>query len=496
VRFEDESDFGNIEFTPDGGENIPKNVEDKFSSVDLDHLEKPQREAVLRILQKYEHVFSDKTGFCDVHKHTIELQPGYKPKSFKPYRIPETLKAEVSRQIDILLEDGKIQESDTPWVHPIVCVIKPDSSIRMCVNYKYVNAGTIAQPYYFPRIEDIIRKVGGRTFISKFDATQGYYQVALDEGSRQYTGFICHRGVFTFNVLPFGLSYAAQTYMRVMDKVLLKHKRYADAYIDDVAVSSQDFKAHLHHLDSVLSSISEAGITLKLKKCEFARRQTQLLGFKVGSGEISILKSKVEAIQQLSPPTTKKLLRSFLGLCNYFRAYIPNFADVAYPLTELTKQKQSSRITFNQTETDAFVKLKNLLGSAPILVTPNYELPFYIFCDASEKGAGCVLFQKDSNGLYRPIAYASKKFTPTMTRWSAVEREAYSVIFALQQFEIMVFGCKIILYTDHDPLKYITDVIPTSSKLTRWMLALQRFQISIHHIPGKENLTADLLSRL
>jgi hypothetical protein len=106
------------------------------------------------------------------------------------------------------------------------------------------------------------------------------------------------------------------------------------------------------------------------------------------------------------------------------------------------------------------------------------------------------LFQKDSNGLYRPIAYASKKFTPTMTRWSAVEREAYSVIFALQQFEIMVFGCKIILYTDHDPLKYITDVIPTSSKLTRWMLALQRFQISIHHIPGKENLTADLLSRL
>ena len=497
VVFEDEEDFGDIVFTPDTCvDQDPLQVHEKFKDLDLSHLNPKQQRDLLSLLQKHVNVFSDKTGFCDLYKHRIELKKGYEPKSFKPYRIPETLKQEVGRQIDNLLAEGKIQESDTPWVHPIVCVIKPDKSVRMCVNYKYVNAGTIQQPYYLSRVDDILRKVSSKNYITSLDCNQGYYQQSMSEESKKYTGFICHKGVFTWNVLPFGLSMASQSYSRMMDKVLHKHKEFTDVYIDDVAVSSMTFQSHLSHLDKVLSSIGTAGITLKLKKCAFAKPKTQLLGFNVGSGETTVVRAKADAIQQLSPPTTKKLLKSFLGVCSFFRAYIPNFAEIAYPLTELTKQKQSTKIVLNSEEMAAFVKLKNLIGSPPVLISPDYEQPFFIFCDASEKGTGCVLLQKSKGEEFRPIAYASKKFNPTQTRWSVIEREAYGVIFALQQFEVIVFGCEIILFSDHNPLQFLTECVPKSSKLTRWMLAIQRFNISIQHVAGNKNLTADILSRL
>jgi hypothetical protein len=256
------------------------------------------------------------------------------------------------------------------------------------------------------------------------------------------------------------------------------------------------FDEHLKHLDKVLTSIGKAGITLKLSKCDFAKPKTQLLGFNVGSGETTVVKSKTDAIQQLSPPTTKKLLRSFLGTCCYFRSYIPRYAEIAFPLTELTKQKQSSKIVFNSVELAAFNKLKSLLSSSPVLITLDYSKPFYIYCDASEKGTGCVLLQGSNVEELRPIAYASKKFNETQSRWSVIEREAFGVIFALQQFEVIVFGYEIILFSDHNPLQFLTECIPKSSKLTRWMLALQRFNITIKHIPGNKNLMADLLSRL
>jgi len=153
------------------------------------------------------------------------------------------------------------------------------------------------------------------------------------------------------------------------------------------------------------------------------------------------------------------------------------------------------KFAFNQVELDAFNQLKLLLSNAPCLVSPNYDLPFHIYCDSSLRATGCVLLQEGTNGM-RPIAYASKKFTDVQSRWSVVEREAYGVIYALQQFEVLIFGCEIILFSDHNPLQFLSECIPKSSKLTRWMLAIQRFNITIKHVSGKNNLVADTLSRL
>jgi hypothetical protein len=237
-------------------------------------------------------------------------------------------------------------------------------------------------------------------------------------------------------------------------------------------------------------------MTLKLAKCKFALPRVKFIGHLVGSGQRLPLQDKLQAIRDIPEPKTKKALRSFLGLISFYREYVYGFAHYAVPLTDMTKNNVKNKIQFTDRERVAFNTLKQLLCNATALQTPDYDKEFIIHTDASDYAVAACLSQFNSdNSALRPIAFASKKLSDTQRRWSASERECFATIFALQSWDVIIYGCKIILYTDSSPLSFIASSVTSSSKLCRWSLILQRYLIDVQHVSGVNNLAADCLSR-
>ena len=492
VIFEDDTDFGQIEYCPTAGMGA---TDDAISALELSHLSSIEQAELRGLLMKHRQVFKDKPGHCKVACHEINLVEGFKAKSLRPYRIPDKLRAEVDLQVSQLLADGRIRKSNSPYAHPIVCVSKPDKSVRLCCDFRHINSGTINDAYPMPRTEDLVNRISSARYISSLDCTAGYWQIPMRPADIPKTAFITHHGLYEWLVMPFGLKTASNSFQRVMDELLREHSDYAGAYIDDTAVFSNTWSDQIRHLDKVLTAIAAVGLTLRLAKCNFGRARVKFIGHFIGSGTKTVVQDKVEAIRAIPEPHTKKLLRSFLGMCGFYRMYIPNFSEVARPLTEMTKNRQANHLKFNETQRAAFLSLKTLLCESTVLYSPRSDQPYIIRTDASDYAIGAALAQVDDAGHERPVAFASAKLSDVQTRWSTIEKEAYAVIFALRKFDVNVFGCKIDLYTDHNPLQYLVTCAPNSAKLTRWALSLSRYDITVRHISGRENVTADCLSR-
>ncbi|GFU57547.1 retrovirus-related Pol polyprotein from transposon 17.6 [Trichonephila clavipes] len=342
----------------------------------------------------------------------------------------------------------------------IVCVSKKNGSIRLCVDYRHLNSFTIADAYPMQNARDLLFEVGQANYITVLDLTKGYWQIPMAEEAKPYTAFVTYHGHYQFCVMPFGMKNAGSTFQKVMDQVLVKHRAYCRSYIDDVAVFSKTWEQHMKHLCVVFQTIQRVGFTIKLKKCNFAKRRVKFLGHVVGSGQHSPDPGKVESIKNISVPTTKKEIRSFL----------------------VAEQ--------------AFTKLTAQLVKAPSLYTPNLSKPYQLYTDASATAIGACLSQIDEKGKENPIAFFSKKLTETQTRWATIEREAYAVIEALKRFDSWIVGAKIEVISDHNPLTYLTLTTPQSAKLTRWALALQRYNIAISYRKGVKHGNADALPRL
>jgi hypothetical protein len=345
---------------------------------------------------------------------------------------------------------------------------------------------------------EIIQKVGASKFISLFDAKSGFHQFIVNPQDRWLTSFICDDGQFQWTRTPFGMRSSGTTFVRGVKEILRPVKQFTKSYVDDMAVHSESWKQHLRHIAGYLTVIKTSGLTLGLKKCEFAKPEIKFVGHVIGSGYRRADPEKVTAIKQLKQPETKKQVRQLLGLFSFFREYIPNFAHIAKPLTDLTLKRVSDRVPFGPREREAFDVLKSLLCKAvdePLkVIDPNRQ--FTLFVDASEVAVGAVLTQSDDSGQLRPVAFASNKLTPTQRRWSTIEREAYAALWALQKYKQWTFGTHIVLISDHNPLTFLVESAPKSSKLMRWSLALQEFDVEFHYRSGKVNEAADCLTRM
>jgi hypothetical protein len=267
-----------------------------------------------------------------------------------------------------------------------------------------------------------------------------------------------------------------------------------------IAIHSDSFDDQLKHFGAVFAALRSAGLTLRLEKCNFARSTISYLGHNIGSGTHQPGDKKVQAVRDMTRPKTKKDLQSFLGLCNYYRNYVQAYSEIALPLTKLTKAKLPMIIEWGLEQQNAFETLKLKLCAQPVLRTPAWDRPFIVQADASDYAVGACLAQNflSSDGIEEehPIAYASCKFTDTQRNWATIEKEAYAVIYALKQFDIIIYGMPVIIYSDHNPLKYLSNNAPKSPKLTRWCLSLQRYNYEIKHRKGCENANCDALSRL
>jgi hypothetical protein len=492
VVHQDDAEFGKVITYPSQASDFETNV----SSIDTTHLSPDQKSELLIVLRRNSSVFNDKPGVCNVTQHEIKLREGVIPRPQRPYRIPESLKAEVQRQVSQLLEDGKIRESSSPFAHPVVCVTKKTGEVRLCTDLRYVNSFTVVNNYPMPRVDELIYTVSGANFVSLLDNTAGYWQIPITPEDQYKTAFVTPQGHYEWLFMPFGLVSAGNTYQACMDKVLRPHSVYASAYIDDTAVHSKTWRLHLQHLENVLRAFQAAGMTLKLRKCKFGLSQVKFVGHIVGSGTRRPCNDKIQAILEIPEPATPKQLRSFLGICNYYREYVPDYSKIAVPLTEMTRPTQGKKIVFSDAQRSAFMKLKQQLGAATLLYTPDPQKPYLIFTDSSDFAVGAVLAQEFPDSVVpHPIAFASAKLSQVQSRWSTIERESFGIIFSLRKFDYLIYGKKIVLYTDHNPLTFLTASAPHSSKLMRWALALSRYDITISYIKGKFNCISDFLSR-
>ena len=397
----------------------------------------------------------------------------------RPYRVPDKFKPEVDQHIAELLEMGLIRPSDSPMASPIVCVAKRDCGVRLAVDYRYLNNYTVGDAYPMTIIDDVVRSVGHGSFISTFVAKSGYWQLCVAPEDRWLTAFVTHDGVYKWVRMPFGLKNVGATFVRSVRTVLQPIRTFSSSYIDDMAVGSCNWRNYLSHVRQFLLIMRAAGIILNLAKCEFTKSQVKFVGRIVRSEthhhDLERVEELVRVEPRVEPPSTKKQLRQILGALGYYREYVPRYAETAKPLTHLTRDCVPCKLGTLWTEDckDALDSLCQHLTHHRVLRVPSEGQPFIFHTDSSGKAVGASLGQLDGDGVEQPLAFASQKLTPAQQIWSTIEREAYAVIWTLNKYRDLIFGNKVTVYCDHNPLQYIRECASKSAKLFRWSFALQ-----------------------
>ena len=461
-------------------------------ALELSHLS-PTQQADIQVLCRPV-LFEEKPGRTSLVEHQITLCEGAESRR-RSYRIPERLLTTLKEEVDQMLAMGIIEPSKSEWCSPVVLVPKKDGSLRFCVDFRYLNSVSKFDSYPAPRIDDLIDSLGSAKWLTTIDLVKGYWQVPLNKSVKELTAFRTPWGLFHFSVMPFGLHGAPATFQRLMDQVLVGTNGYAAAYLDDVIIYSSSWEEHLTHLTEVLLRIESAGLTINPAKCAIAKKETEYLGYVIGGGLIKPQVQKLAAIQNCPLPQNKTQVRSFLGMAGWYRRFVPNFSLRAAALTDMTRKNCPVQVQWSGEAKEAFYDIKNVLCNEPVLYCPDFEKKFVLQTDASDLGLGAVLLQGEPDQQH-PVAYISRKLFPREVRYSTVEKECLAVKWALDAFRYYLLGREFLLETDHRPLQWMDRMRDSNARITRWYLSMQPYRFIINHIPGRNNTTADFLSRL
>ena len=313
----------------------------------------------------------------------------------------------------------------------------------------------------------------------------------MEEEAKAYTAFITHKGMFEFEVLPFGIKNSPGVFQRSMDLIFGDlYGREVLTYIDDIIIFSNDEDQHYKLLGEVLRRCVEAGLFLRLSKSEVARPEVRLLGHRVSLDGIRPDEAKVESIRKAVAPDSKETLRSFLGTIGYLRQYIPNFSQITAPLNDLLKK--GAEYTWTSGHGEIFEHLKEELCDKVLLCAPRGDGPLIIVCDASNRGIGCALLQMQQGDPVL-LEFGSKKLSIAEQKWDTREREAFAIKWSLERFFDFTRAFPVIVVTDHESLRWMES--STCGKIQRWSLYMQQFDLRIVHLFGKMNVIADWLSR-
>ena len=472
----------------------PGSLED----VQWTHLDVEQRKKVLDMLAPHANMWDGSLGEVTTSAHRIDTPDDIRPFRSQPYRAGTKQRELIETEIDRQLEMGVISPSKSEWASPVLLVPKSDGSWRFCVDYRRLNQMTLKDSYPLPRMDECLDSLGDAAYFTTLDANSGYWQMRVHPPHRHKTALVCHRGVFEYNRMPFGLCTAPASFQRTVDIVLSGFRwKSCLVYLDDVIVFSKNFDEHLAHVSEVLTALRDAGFSLNLRKCDFFKQQVDYLGHVIRPGKLSVAQKTTEAVAGFHPPKTQTHVRSFLGLCNVYRRFVPNFARVAAPLNALLKKGKPVNLDPLTEEVEkSIARLKEALTSAPILALPRSGFPYSMDTDACEYQIGVALLQHYPDGTRHPLGYWSRSLNDAEKNYSVTEKECLAVVWGCQILRPYLEGERFTVYTDHQALKWLLGASNVSGRLARWRIRLSEFDLALDYKKGKKNTIADAISRL
>ena len=500
--------------------NINVNKKDEHSkssnwvseSIDLTEadLNDNQKQIVKELLNKFQDVFADNSGeigCTNLLTYDIRLKPNTKPIRMRPYKTGWKQRELIEDQVTEWLDNGIIKPSLSEWSFPCLLVAKKGTDKqRLVVDFRSLNAQSELPNYPLLDLEDFLADLGHQksNFYTTIDLKSAYLQVPLSERSQELCSFVCSKGQFSFLRAPYGLCALPLVFARLIDEVLrdTKHK-YTQSFLDDILIYSSTFEEHVLHIQDVLKRLRKAGLTVEPRKTHIARKEIVFIGYTFSKYGIQTDPSNINKVKNFPIPKTVRDIKSFLGLCNYYRRFIQSYAEIARPLNTLLKK--DLKFSWTAEANAAFENLRERLITSPILAFPDLSSnePLRLTCDASLFGSGFVLSQYQPDQVTgslteRAIAYGSRNFTETQKRYTVTERELLAVVFAVEKLDQYLRCKKFVIITDHSSLQWLLSksLSNINARLARWVLGLGQYNFTIIHRPGLAIGNADSLSRL
>jgi len=460
-----------------------------------DELSVEQRETAATLLRRYEDVFSKgefDVGCTRLIEHHIDTGQ-HRPVRQALRRHPTAYLDAIDEYVEQLRQQDMIEPSGGPWCSNIVVVRRKDGRLRLCVDYRGLNARTYYDSYPLPNIEATLEALGGSSWFCTLDLRSGYHNVVIADGDRDKTQFITRRGTFRWKRMPFGLSTAPGTFQRLMDLVMcgLSYESVL-VYLDDLIIMASSFEQLVDRFAVVLDRLRVANLKLNCRKCNLFQRKVSFLGHIVSEAGIEVQPEKTEVVSNWPVPANLSELRSFLGLASYYRRFINSFSIIAAPLFLLMRKGQ--HFCWNDEQQEAFDELKRRLTTAPVLASPRSSGTLYLDTDASETGLGIVLSQ-EQDGLERVLSYASRSLNKAERNYSITRKELLAVIFGLKRFRQHLIGRKFVIRTDHSALQWLRRTPEPIAQAGRWLAIMEEFSFEVQHRAGAKHQNADALSR-
>ena len=367
----------------------------------------------------------------------------------------------------------------------------------MCLDFRILNTNTIRPAFPLPNVNEMLDSLHGAKYFSSIDLGNAYYQVELEEESKEKTAFSTKYGQYYFNRMPFGIAAAPSTFQKLMT-IVIGDMIWKESlvYLDDILVFSKTIEDHIRILDKLLGRIANAGLRLNPDKCKFFVSEIKFLGHIINTEGIKTDMEKIETIRKFEKPRCVKHVRSFLGLTNYYRKFIEGYSKYAKPLELLINTKNKNIVWTNECEI-AFKKLKEKMFNSPILKYPDFSREFILDTDASFDTIGAVLSQKDEYGLERVIAYGSKSMSKHEIGYCITRKELLSVFYFTQHFKHYLYGKQFVLRTDHKAITFmLTTKKPITAQFQNWINFLSSLNIKLEYRKGDKHGNADALSRM
>ena len=482
--------------------NSMDNIEEDFQLVTIegpDHLQTRIR----AVCERYKNVFSTKLNkeAARVTPMEVKLNNAEQWASKENTRPPRTQAPsrvlEIQKQVNNMLEAGVIRPSKAQSYSQVMLTPKSDGTMRFCIDYRRLNNVTANDRYPLPNIRVLLQRLGEKRakYFAVLDLTKGYYQAAINEASRALTAFITPTGLYEWNRVPMGLSGSPGYFQRIMVTEVLYNiiMIICENYLDDIIVHGTTDDEFIANLSTVLQRLQDKGLTVNPKKCRLGLSTIEYVGHTINQEGMSFTREKLQKAISFAKPIRAKQLKSFLGMVNYFRDHIKNHSTIVAPLTKLLEKYNAKHVLDWNAEADtAFIDIKQAVNDCPTLFFLDMDADIHLYTDASDKGIGGYLCQI-IDGKERPVAFYSKKLTPTEQRWGTPCLECYAIYQAFRHFDYLLRDAFTTVHTDHANLVYIRDAV--ENKIIRWKLELQEYNFTLQHIAGVDNIAADVLSR-